>query len=49
MVPGLALAAATSSCNVLIPFAGEITTTLGVLPREATAAKSRAVSYGTFA
>jgi hypothetical protein len=39
-----ALAAATSSLSVLMPFAGEITTTLGTLPNETTAEKSRAVS-----
>ena len=42
--PGLALAAATSCCSVLMPFSGATTVTLGELPKAATAAKSSAVS-----
>ena len=39
---GRALAAATSSAALLIPFAGETTNTAGEMPIGATAAKSRA-------
>ncbi len=42
--PGLDLAAATRSFSVLKPFSGETTVTLGELPSDVTAAKSRAVS-----
>src|SRR5262249_31703204 len=44
--PGLALAAATSCCSVVMPFLGPPTVTLGELRNAATAAKSLAVSYG---
>ena len=39
-------AAATSCWIVLKPFLGETTSTLGTVPKIATPAKSRAVSYG---
>ena len=44
-LPGLALAAATKSCwIVLMPFDGAITSAVGILPIGTTAAKSRAAS-----
>ena len=49
IAPGLALAAVSSACRVLIFLDGEITSTLGVLLIGVTPAKSPSVSKGSLA
>ena len=49
MLPGLARAAASSSCSVLMFLDGDITSTLGVLEIGVTPAKSPSVSKGSLA
>ena len=47
MLPGLALAAASSSCKILIFLVGEITSTLGVLEMSVMPAKLASLSNGS--
>ena len=49
MLPGLALASATSCCTESIFLSGATTSTSGTLPSGVMAEKSRTGSYGTLA